>query len=117
MKGQGGEWGLEGVRGGHLDWAAPHMCRSPMCGACRRACMRAVSPVQACACIWLQSKGQLVHALHPTRPKRHPALAPTPSPAPLQRLKWDAMLHRTELVEAGRELADEGEQVVLWHRK
>ncbi|GBF97838.1 hypothetical protein Rsub_11188 [Raphidocelis subcapitata] len=34
-----------------------------------------------------------------------------------ERLKWDSMLHRTELVEAGRALAAEGEQIVLWHRK
>jgi hypothetical protein len=37
-------------------------------------------------------------------------------PAP-QRLKWDGMLHRTELVSAGRGLAAEAEQIVLWHRK
>ena len=55
-----------------------------------------------------------------SNPQPRPARsAPAPSPLPLtpQRLKWDAMLHRTELVEPGRRLKDGAEQVVLWHRK
>lgn len=35
----------------------------------------------------------------------------------MQRLKWDAMLHNTQLVDVGRNLHSQAEQIVLWHRK
>ncbi|KAI8475452.1 MAG: hypothetical protein J3K34DRAFT_483100 [Monoraphidium minutum] len=34
-----------------------------------------------------------------------------------ERLKWDSMLHRTQLVEPGRNLQRQAEQIILWHRK
>jgi len=50
------------------------------------------------------------------KPLKCSPLTHPPRPQP-QRLKWDAMLHRTELVDTGRSLTQQAEQIVVWHRK
>jgi hypothetical protein len=63
----------------------------------------------------------VIHSPHtlvsPELTAPRPLFADRPHPPCPQRLKWDPMLHATQLVEPGRKLKRQAEQIILWHRK